>query len=224
MPSILNRIYRYITVTAVLVSIILIGMSLTSQASAKNGNETVILSQTMPESASPQKISNVKIEEKKEAKELPAEKTDAQLDKEVINSNVSGSKVKKLSQKEYEVLTRIVEAEATGGDLKSKTIVANVILNRVKNPQFPNTVKGVVFQRNGKVTQFSPISDGRYYSVKVTKETKKAVDRALAGEDYSKGALFFACRSGATKKNMAWFDRHLKPLFQYGGHEYYTTK
>lgn len=223
MPNILNRIYRYITVCAVLVSGLLVIMTVKAQSQYKDGNQTVVLNQTMPESVSPQKISKTKIEKNSESNERPSKKPEAQLDKQVIN-NIDGSKIKKISKKDYEVLTRIVEAEVTGGDLKSKMMVANVILNRVSNAQFPDTIKEVVFQKNGKVTQFSPISDGRYYSVKVTKETKKAVDRALAGEDNSKGALFFASRSGATKKNMKWFDNNLKPLFHYGGHEYYTTR
>ena len=129
---------------------------------------------------------------------------------------------KPISKKEYAILTRIVEAETTGGDIKSKQIVANVILNRVEASGFPNTIEEVVFQKTGSIFQFSPILDGRYYSVTVTKETKKAVEQALKGKDDSKGALYFANRSYSNPENMAWFDNHLKYLFTYGGHEYFT--
>ena len=50
------------------------------------------------------------------------------------------------TEEDYNNLLRIVEAEATGGDVLSKMMVANVIINRVKHPYFPNTVSEVVFQ------------------------------------------------------------------------------
>lgn len=126
-----------------------------------------------------------------------------------------------LSSSEREVLERIVEAEATGEDLKGRILVANVILNRVKSSKFPGTVKGVVFQRNGNCVQFSPTKDGRYWSVHVSKATKNAVDKAVAGTDYSQGALYFSARSKADPGNMSWFDRNLTWLFRYRGHEFY---
>ncbi len=126
-----------------------------------------------------------------------------------------------ISPKDYEALTKIVEAEATNEDLIGKVLIANVVLNRVEHRKFPNTIYAVIHQTiNGKV-QFSPIKDGRYYSVQVTGETKEAVQRALKGEDYSNGALFFAARCLASDKSMNWFDNHLTKVFQYGIHEFY---
>jgi N-acetylmuramoyl-L-alanine amidase len=90
-----------------------------------------------------------------------------------------------LSADEKEVLQRIVEAEATGEDIYGKILVANVVINRVNSDEFPDTISEVVFQKIGGSYQFSPTKDGRYWSVKVSKETIKAVDRALSGEDYS---------------------------------------
>lgn len=143
--------------------------------------------------------------------------------KQVKNRKKTSLQNKKssISAKEYAILTRIVEAETTGGDIKSKQIVANVILNRVADSGFPDSIKEVVFQKNGTGFQFSPISDGRYYSVTVTKETKKAVNQALNGTDDSEGALYFANRSYSNPQNMKWFDQNLKYLFSYGGHEYF---
>ena len=126
-----------------------------------------------------------------------------------------------ISAKEYEMLLRIVEAEAGGEDTEGKILVANVVLNRVESEKFPDTIEEVIFQKNGKVTQFSPIADGRYYTVEVSEDTMEAVNRALAGEDLSRGALFFAARASADSDNMRWFDRHLTFLFQHGGHEFF---
>ena len=90
------------------------------------------------------------------------------------------------------------------------------------NKEFPNTVTDVIMDRKNGVPQFSPIYDGRFYEVTVTDETKEAVKQALEGVDYSQGALFFIQRSAAEKQNVVWFDKDLKKLFKYGGHEFYT--
>lgn len=127
-----------------------------------------------------------------------------------------------LDDNNYQVLLRIVEAEAGGESLEGKKLVANVILNRVAHEKFPDTVEAVVFERcNGKV-QFSPTADGRFNSVTISQDTMDAVEAVLCGEDNSQGALFFSARSKADPNNMSWFDTHLKWLFACGGHEFYT--
>ena len=126
-----------------------------------------------------------------------------------------------VTTRERSILERIVEAEATDKDKKSKILVANVILNRVRSEEFPDSIEAVVFQReNGKV-QFSPTADGRYDSVHVTESTKESVERALEGEDYSEGALYFVEKTIANPKNVSWFEQSLTRLFTYEGHSFY---
>ena len=126
-----------------------------------------------------------------------------------------------ITEEDKEVLLRIVEAEATAEDVKGRMLVANVILNRVLSSKFPDNITDVVFQSNGKTYQFSPIKDGRYWSVTVSDKTREAVERVLNGEDYSQGALYFAARELANPNNMSWFDRELTRLFRYGVHEFF---
>lgn len=123
-----------------------------------------------------------------------------------------------MSSDDYYTLLQIVEAEATGGDIMSKMIVAGVVLNRVRDSHFPNTIYEVVWQED----QFQPTMDGRIYSCEVTESTIEAVDRVLQGEDYSQGALFFFARNSAESQNVSWFDSSLAKRFEYGGHEYFT--
>lgn len=113
-------------------------------------------------------------EEAKKAAEEAAKK--AEKEKAAHSTSVN--------QDDYQVLLKIVQAEAGICDDKGKILVANVIINRVKSGKFPDTVKGVVYEPS----QFSPVSNGSINSVKVTDDTKQCVDRALAGEDYSDGA------------------------------------
>ncbi len=121
------------------------------------------------------------------------------------------------TESDYNVLLRIVQAEAGGCDMKGKILVANVILNRVGSDEFPDTITDVVYEKR----QFSPVSNGSINRCKVEEETVEAVDRALAGEDYSEGALFFMNRRASSGSNVRWFDTHLDYLFQHGGHEFF---
>ena len=117
---------------------------------------------------------------------------------------------------------RIVEAEAGGEDRTGKLLVANVVINRVRNKKFPNNVTDVVYQKVQNVTQFSPVSNGRIDEVSISEETKEVVYSALRGEDISGGALFFMARKYAVPENVAWFDSQLTYLFSYGGHDFYA--
>ena len=129
---------------------------------------------------------------------------------------------KMMSDADYDTLLRIVEAEAGTEDIKGRVLVANVIMNRISNDEFPDTVTDVVWDQRYGVPQFSPTYDGKIYEVTVTDETKEAVKQALEGVDYSEGALFFIQRSAAEKHNVNWFDKDLKRQFKYGVHEFYT--
>ncbi len=122
----------------------------------------------------------------------------------------------RISDEDYQILLRIVQAEAGICDDKGKILVADVIINRVLSKRFPNTVKGVVYQRN----QFQPVSNGRINTVKVTPDTIRCVDRALDGEDYSNGAIYFMNRR-ASGKQASWFDSSLTYLFAHDGHEFF---
>lgn len=125
-----------------------------------------------------------------------------------------------VTDEEYDILLHIVASEAGGCDIKGQILVVNVILNRVGNVKFPNSIKDVVFQKN----QFTPALNGSIWKARVSELTKEAVDKALAGEDYSEGALFFSARSLVKPDDMTWFDRNLKWLFEHDGHEFFTFK
>lgn len=128
----------------------------------------------------------------------------------------------RLEEEDLEVLLRIVEAEAGCEDEDGKLLVANVILNRLNSEKFPDSITQIVFQRENGVTQFSPVADGSYQKVTVSEETVTAVGRALAGEDISQGALYFAARKYADSESMRWFDEKLTLLFRHGGHEFFS--
>ena len=142
--------------------------------------------------------------------EVPAEETE--LEPEVVEEE--NEDILKLEYNDYNVLLKIVEAEAGGEDIIGKIMVANVILNLVNSDAFPDNVTDVVYQKS----QFSPISDGRINTVSISQETLEAVERALNGEDYSNGALYFR----SVRCNSTWFDNRLTRIAEHGNHIFYT--
>lgn len=123
-----------------------------------------------------------------------------------------------VAEDEIEILERIVQAEAGGSGYDGMLAVANVVLNRVKSDRFPNTVTEVVFANR----QFTPISDGRYYTVKVSDTAKQVVEDALNGARLiGEDALYF-CTPTASGKG--WFERALRKIDYIAPHNFYGYK
>lgn len=129
----------------------------------------------------------------------------------------------KLSNDDLKNLYRLVQSEVGFMDEKSKMLVASVVLNRVNDKKFPDTVSGVVLQKLGRVYQFSPVAPGkRFWTCTVSKETKTAVDKVLKNGDYSKGALYFVAKRYTTKGS--WFDNNLSWITHHEGQDYYKER
>lgn len=123
-----------------------------------------------------------------------------------------------LTEEEIEIFERIVEAEVTTNNYEGKLAVANVILNRIECDRFPNTMKEVVFAKR----QFSPISDGRYYKVKVTELTKQVVEDALSGYRMVERDVYYFCTP--TAPGRGWFETDLRKVGYIEPHNFYGYK
>ena len=86
-------------------------------------------------------------------------------------------------------LARIISAESQGEPLTGQIAVGNVVLNRVATAQFPNTIRGVIFDRVDGV-QFQPVSLGTVFDAP-TAESVTAAKRALNGEKPVGKCLYF---------------------------------
>lgn len=95
-----------------------------------------------------------------------------------------------LSSADLDLFQRLVNAESQGEPFVGQVAVANVVLNRVKSPEFPNTVRSVILQYYGAVPAFSPVDNGQIHQP-ANWSAKEAVGKALLGYDYSLGAQFF---------------------------------
>jgi N-acetylmuramoyl-L-alanine amidase len=136
----------------------------------------------------------------------------------VITVTEASEPIQTLTEAEIYDLQRIVFAEANGEDLKGQILVANVVLNRLKSdlPDFrqQNTLHKVL----NAYRQFTPIENGAFERAKPNEVTKQAVQMALAGVDYSQGALWFR---QARNKQSSWHKTRLIYLFTHGGHAFF---
>ena len=68
-----------------------------------------------------------------------------------------------ITDDDYQMLLRIVEAEASGEDMKGKILVANVILNRLEEGfNGASSVMDVIFDQG----QFQPVATGAKYNIR----------------------------------------------------------
>ncbi|MFO7318195.1 MAG: spore cortex-lytic enzyme [Limnochordia bacterium] len=88
---------------------------------------------------------------------------------------------------ELELLARVVAAEAQGEPFEGQVAVAAVILNRVRDPRFPNTLSGVIYQPHA----FESVTNGLIWRRTPTDEAYRAARAALNGWDPTYGAIFF---------------------------------
>jgi N-acetylmuramoyl-L-alanine amidase len=86
-----------------------------------------------------------------------------------------------------ELLARVVAAEAQGEPYRGQVAVAAVLLNRVKNPRFPKTLSGVIFQPRA----LESVSNGLVWRRTPTATAYAAARDALNGYDPTYGCIFF---------------------------------
>ncbi len=96
-----------------------------------------------------------------------------------------------VSAADFDLLARIITAEADNQDYRTKVAVGAVVLNRVKSPLFPNTIRGVIYHVDeGGRYQFEPVLNG-WINRPASESAKKAAQDALRGVDPTGGALYF---------------------------------
>ena len=114
-------------------------------------------------------------------------------------------------------LSRIISAEAQGEPFIGQVAVGNVVLNRRAHPEYPNTVKAVVFDKQNGVYQFSPVKDGSiWYSPYYVSVTAAKV--CLEGTTVSEEILFFYAPSMVYS---SWIENHRPYAFTIAGHKFF---
>lgn len=96
---------------------------------------------------------------------------------------------------DYELLARIISAEARGEPYLGQVAVGAVVLNRIEHPSFPDTLSGVVYQKGA----FSCLDDGQFYEP-ISDSSYKAATDAINGLDPTGGAIYYYNPKKATSK------------------------
>jgi N-acetylmuramoyl-L-alanine amidase len=91
---------------------------------------------------------------------------------------------------EKDLLARLVHAEAKGEPYAGKVAVATVVLNRVDHPDFPDTIRDVIYERSGGHYAFTPVANGTI-NEPADREAYRAVEEALAFRGLGNGSLYF---------------------------------
>lgn len=97
------------------------------------------------------------------------------------------------SSNDLNLLARCVYAEARGEPYTGQVAVAAVVLNRVKNASFPNTIAGVIYQPYA----FTAVDDGQI-NLTPNSTAYKAAQDALNGWDPTYGCLYYYNPATAT--------------------------
>lgn len=106
-------------------------------------------------------------------------------------------------------LSRIIEAESGGEPKQGQIAVGNVVLNRVKSSEYPNTIYEVIFDKKYGV-QFQPVLNNTIYNTP-SKSSVDSARRAMSGENYAGDSLYFLNESIAAN------------MWIVNNREYYTT-
>ena len=84
------------------------------------------------------------------------------------------------------LLAKCIYAEARGESYTGQVAVGAVILNRVDSPAFPNTIAGVIYQKNA----FTAVSDGQI-NLEPDQTAMNAASDAMNGWDPTYGCLYY---------------------------------
>ncbi len=119
----------------------------------------------------------------------------------------------------WDWLTRVVYAEGYRESLEGKVAIANVVLNRVNHPNYPDTVKEVVFDTVGGL-QFAVVKGDELYE-QPDLAARIAAALALDGENKIGDCQFFVSPAGAKTE---WFDRNLDFYCAIGNQNFYRLR
>lgn len=113
-------------------------------------------------------------------------------------------------------LSRIISAESRGEPLAGQIAVGNVVLNRVRDADYPDTIYGVIFDRQYGV-QFEPVINGSIYAEPAASSVL-AAKLVLEGVDLSRGSIYFY---DPAKAQSSWIGQNCTYVMTIGVHQFY---
>lgn len=109
---------------------------------------------------------------------------------------------------DIQLLARAINGEARGESYEGQVAVGAVILNRIKDSRFPNTLSGVIYQPGA----FTAVSDGQInVGISETSTVYKAARDAMNGWDPTNGAVYYFNPNTATN-SWIWSKEIIKKI------------
>ncbi|MDQ6423220.1 cell wall hydrolase [Paenibacillus sp. LHD-117] len=105
----------------------------------------------------------------------------------VVMPSIFDKPAKPYTEQDYTLLAKITMVEAGYESYEGQLAVANVILNRVKDARFPDSIRDVIY--SGK--QFPPAHNGLLDKAAPNASVLRAAKDALNGKNNVKGAVYF---------------------------------
>ena len=109
-----------------------------------------------------------------------------------VSQGLTGSKYN--SNDRY-LLAKVIYAEARGESYTGQVAIGAVVLNRVDDSRFPNTIAGVIYQP----WAFTAVNDGQI-NLEPNQKAYQAADDALNGWDPTYGCVYYYNPQTATSK------------------------
>jgi len=98
---------------------------------------------------------------------------------------------------DVQLMARAINGEARGEPYEGQVAVGAVILNRVKDSRFPNTISGVIYQPGA----FTAVADGQInVAIEEGSTVYKAAKDAMNGWDPTSGCVYYFNPNTATNK------------------------
>jgi N-acetylmuramoyl-L-alanine amidase len=101
-------------------------------------------------------------------------------------------------------MSRLIQAEASGENMEAKVAVGDVVLHRVQSSDYPDTVKGVIFQVVDGCYQFTPVENQEIYNTPSADSITAAEEVLDQGVDYVPGAYVFFTPSKTPSSSWVW--------------------
>lgn len=106
-----------------------------------------------------------------------------------------GTSSSKYNSNDRYLLAKVIYAEARGESYTGQVAIAAVVLNRVEDSRFPNTIAGVIYQP----WAFTAVNDGQI-NLEPNAKAYQAADDALNGWDPTYGCVYYYNPQTATSK------------------------
>ena len=109
--------------------------------------------------------------------------------------SLSGGSSSNYNNNDRYLLAKVIYAEARGESYTGQVAIGAVVLNRVEDSRFPNTIAGVIYQP----WAFTAVNDGQI-NLEPNQKAYQAADDALNGWDPTYGCVYYYNPATATSK------------------------